>query len=184
MIPSIIIIVLILILVFWFISIYNLFIKGKNLIKEAFSGIDVQLKRRYDLIPNLLETVKGYASHEKELFEKIADLRSRSISSSNIQEKANTESQLSGMLKNLFAVAEAYPELKANQNFLDLQKQLSEIEDQIQLARRYYNGTVRNYNTRVESIPSNFVANIFGFKEEEFFEVELATEKENPKIKF
>lgn len=171
-------------LVLWFITSYNRFVKDKNLIHESWSGIDVQLKRRYDLIPNLIETVKGYSSHEKQLMENITDLRRKTIEPGSPGEKAQSESQLSGMLKSLFAVAENYPDLKANQNFLDLQSQLSEIEDQLQYARRYYNGTVRDYNIRVESFPSNFVANIFNFKKEEFFEITLATERETPKVSF
>ncbi len=167
----------------WVMVIYNSFVKEKNLIKEAWSGIDVQLKRRYNLIPNLVETVKGYSKHEKELFENITSLRSKTIKLDNISEKAKTESELSGMLKKLFAVAEGYPDLKASQNFLDLQKQLSEIEEQIQYARRYYNGTVRNYNISVESIPSNIIAAIFGFKQETFFKIALAFEKELPEVK-
>ena len=168
----------------WAVVTYNSFIKEKNLIKEAWSGIDVQLKRRYNLIPNLVETVKGYSKHEKNLFEDITNLRSQSIKLNNIEEKAKTESELSGMLKNLFAVVEGYPELKANQNFLALQKQLSEIEEQIQYARRYYNGTVRNYNISVESVPSNIIAAVFNFKQEQFFEVSLVSEKEIPEVKF
>ena len=172
------------ILIVWIIVIYNAFIKEKNLIKEAWSGIDVQLKRRYNLIPNLVETVKSYSAHEKNLFETISRLRSEAIKLNNIDEKAKTESELSGMLKNLLAVVEGYPDLKASQNFLELQKQLSEIEEQIQYARRYYNGTVRNYNIRVESIPSNIIASVFGFKQEHFFEINLATEKNIPEVKF
>ncbi len=168
----------------WVVVIYNSFIKGKNLIKEAWSGIDVQLKRRYSLIPNLVEAVKGYSKHEKDLFEKITSLRNQTIKLNDIGTKAKTESELSGTIKNLFAVAEGYPDLKASRNFLDLQKQLSEIEEQIQYARRYYNGTVRNYNIRVESIPSNIIAAIFGFKQEQYFEITLATEKEIPEVKF
>ncbi len=168
----------------WIIVTYNSFIKEINLIKEAWSGIDVQLKRRSDLIPNLVETVKGYSSHEKNLFENITNLRSQTSKMEAMREKAKTESELSGMLKNLFAVAEGYPDLKANQNFLDLQKQLSEIEEQIQYARRYYNGTVRNYNISVESIPSNIIAAIFKFKQEPFFEITLVSEKEIPEVKF
>jgi LemA protein len=168
----------------WTVVTYNSFIREKNLIKEAWSGIDVQLKRRYNLIPNLVETVKGYSSHEKNLFENITNLRSRSTELKPIGDTAKTESELTGMLKNLFAVAEGYPDLKASQNFLDLQKQLSEIEEQIQYARRYYNGTVRDYNISVESVPSNFVAVIFKFKQEQFFEIALVTEKEIPEVKF
>ena len=175
---------LIIFFIVWTIVTYNSFIKEMNLIKEAWSGIDVQLKRRYNLIPNLVETVKGYSSHEKNLFENITKLRSRTTKLNAIVEKAKTESELSGMLKNLFAIAEGYPDLKASNNFLDLQKQLSEIEEQIQYARRYYNGTVRDYNISVESIPSNIIAAVFKFKQEQFFEIILVTEKENPEVKF
>ena len=175
---------IIIFIIVWIIVVYNSFIKEKNLIKEAWSGIDVQLKRRYNLIPNLVESVKGYSSHEKNLFQNITDMRSRTVRLNDIGDKAKTESELSGMIKNLFAVAEGYPDLKASQNFLDLQKQLSEIEEQIQYARRYYNGTVRDYNISVESIPSNIIAAIFGFKQEPFFEITLVTEKEIPEVKF
>ena len=170
-------------LITWVIVIYNSFVKQKNLIKEAWSGIDVQLKRRYNLIPNLVEAVKGYSKHEKELFENIASIRSKTIKLDNIIEKAKSESELSGKIKNLYAVAEGYPDLKASQNFLDLQRQLSEIEEQIQYARRYYNGTVRDYNINVESFPSNILAAIFGFKQEQFFEITLASEKDLPEVK-
>lgn len=166
------------------IAIYNTFIKRKNLVKEAYSGIDVQLKRRHDLIPNLLNTVKGYMKHERDLLEKIAHLRARSIGAGDLKDKAQAESGLSAMLKTLFAVAEAYPDLKANQNFLDLQANLSNLEDQIQLARRYYNGTVREFNTLVESFPSSIIASIFGFKVFEYYEVEDIAIKEVPKIEF
>lgn len=180
---EIIILVVLVLIVLWFVIIFNKFIRDKNFIKEAWSGIDVQLKRRHDLIPNLVETVKGYSSHEKNLFQQIAETRSKTMNIDSLKEKAKGETQLSGMLKNLFAVAEAYPDLKANQNFLDLQKQLAEIEDQIQYARRYYNGVVRNYNIRVESFPSNLVAAVFNYKEAEFFEISLVTERETPKVK-
>ncbi len=180
---EIITLVILILIIIWFIVIFNKFIKDKNLIKEAWSGIDVQLKRRHDLIPNLVETVKGYSSHERNLFQQIAETRSKTMSVESLKEKAQGETQLSGMIKSLFAVAEAYPDLKANQNFLDLQKQLSEIEDQIQYARRYYNGVVRNYNIRVESFPSNLVAAIFNYKEADFFEISLATERETPEVK-
>ena len=178
-----IIIVVLILIITWFVVIFNKFIKDKNLIKEAWSGIDVQLKRRHDLIPNLVETVKGYGSHERNLFQQIAETRSKTMNVDSLKEKAQSETQLSGMIKSLFAVAEAYPDLKANQNFLDLQKQLAEIEDQIQYARRYYNGVVRNYNIRVESFPSNLIAAIFNYKEADFFEISLATERETPEVK-
>lgn len=172
------------IVMLWLVGIYNRFVRERNLVKEGWSGIDVQLKRRYDLIPNLVETVKGYAGHEKQLFENIADLRTRSVNAGSIKEKGEIENALSGTLRTLFAVAEAYPELKANQNFMELQKNLYDIEEQLQLARRYYNGTVRNYNILVESFPSNLVASSFGFAKEEFFEVESAAERETPQVKF
>ncbi len=169
--------------VLWGVLAFNKFIRDRNLVREAWSGIDVQLKRRYDLVPALVETVKGYSRHERKLFEDIAELRSRCMATEGVREKGEAENALSRMFKNLFAVAEAYPELKANQNFLDLQKNLTEIEDQIQLARRYYNGTVRNYDIRVESFPSMLVANLFGFRRVDFFEIELATERKAPEVK-
>jgi LemA protein len=151
--------------------------------KEAWSGIDVQLKRRHNLIPNLVTTVKGYSKHERNLFEDITEKRAKSTQVDNIKDKSAAETDLSGMLKNLFAVVEDYPDLKANENFLDLQNQLTEIEDQIQLSRRYYNGTVRNYNIRVESFPNNIVAGIFKFKPEDFFEITFVTERKTPEVK-
>ena len=162
---------------------YNLFIRDRNLIKEAWSGIDVQLKRRHNLVPNLVESVKGYSQHEKNLLEEITRKRSEAARVETIKEKAPVESDLSGVLKNLFIVAENYPDLKANQNFLDLQNQLVEIEDQLQYARRYYNGAVRNYNIRVESFPSNIIAGIFDFKQDNFFELTLATERTTPEVR-
>jgi len=160
-----------------------LFIRDKNLIKEAWSGIDVQLKRRHNLIPNLVASVKGYSQYEKNLLDQITQKRSEAVKVENIKEKAPAESDLSGMLKNLFIAVENYPELKANQNFLDLQNQLVEIEDQLQYARRYYNGAVRNYNVRVESFPSNIIAGIFNYKQDNFFEISLATERKTPEVK-
>ncbi len=165
------------------ILLYNKLIRQKNLMAEAWSGIDVQLKRRYDLVPNLVETVKGYSQHEKGLFENIAQIRTQCINTSEIKEKGTVENGLTQQLKSLFAVAEAYPDLKANQNFLDLQKNLTDIEDQIQYARRYYNGTARNYNTLVQSFPSNIIASIAGFRAGEFFEIELATQRDTPEVK-
>ena len=170
-------------IIIWLIITYNLFVRDKNLIKEAWSGIDVQLKRRHSLNPNLVESVKGYSGHEKNLLENITQKRSEATKIENIKDKAPAESDLSGMLKNLFVAVENYPDLKASTNFLDLQKQLVEIEDQLQYARRYYNGAVRNYNIRVESFPSNFIAGLFDFKQENFFEISLATEKQTPEVK-
>jgi len=170
------------VILLWFIIVYNLFIKDRNLIKEAWSGIDVQLKRRHNLIPGLVETVKAYSSYERNLFNEITEQRSKTLSIENIKDKATAENDISGKLKTLFAVVEDYPDLKANVNFLDLQNQLTEVEDHLQYSRRYYNGTVRRYNIRVESFPSNIVARIFGFKPEEFFEITLATERRTPAV--
>jgi LemA protein len=170
-------------LVLWFIIVYNLFVKDRNLIKEAWSGIDVQLKRRHNLIPGLVETVKAYSKYERALFNEITEQRSKTVRIENVKDKATAENNISGKLKSLFAVVEDYPDIKANVNFLDLQNQLTEVEDQLQYSRRYYNGTVRNYNIRVESFPGNIVANIFDFKPEEFFEITLATERKIPEVK-
>jgi len=178
-----ILIIVLVIIVIWIIISYNLFIRDKNLIKEAWSGIDVQLKRRHNLIPNLVASVKGYSQYEKNLLDQITQKRSEAVKVENIKEKAPAESDLSGMLKNLFIAVENYPELKANQNFLDLQNQLVEIEDQLQYARRYNNGAVRNYNVRVESFPSNIIAGIFNYKQDNFFEISLATERKTPEVK-
>lgn len=169
-------------IIVWIIVIYNLFIRDKNHIKEAWSGIDVQLKRRHNLIPNLVASVRGYSRHERDLFEEITEKRAKSTKIENVKEKAAVEADLSGMIKNLFVVVEEYPDLKASQNFLDLQNQLVEIENQLQYSRRYYNGRVRNYNIRVESFPSNIIAGIFDFKQEEFFEITLATERKTPEV--
>jgi LemA protein len=164
---------------------YNRFIRYRNLLTEAWSGIDVQLKRRHDLIPNVVETVKGYAQHERKAFEEITRLRSKlSDQSMTVQEKGKLENSFTQALKSIFAVAEAYPDLKANQNFIELQKTLADIEEQLQLARRYYNGTARDYNIMVESFPNNLLAGLFRFTKAEFFEIELATERETPEVKF
>ena len=176
-------VVLLVVLALAGIALYNGLVQLKILVDEAWSGIDVQLKRRYDLIPNLVETVKGYAKHEKETFEKVAELRTASMNASSIEEKGKIENQLTGALKSLFAVAESYPELKANQNFLDLQNQLSVIENEIQGARRYYNGTVRDFNTKILIFPNNLVAGMLGFKPREFFAAEEEA-KANVKVDF
>ncbi|MCA9407342.1 MAG: LemA family protein [Candidatus Omnitrophica bacterium] len=166
------------------IGIYNGLVRGRLHVNESWSGIDVQLKRRHDLIPNLIETVKGYMKHEQKVLEEVTRLRSEVTGASGKQQKANLENGISQALKTIFAVSEAYPDLKANQNFQDLQKNLTNIESELQLARRYYNGTVRDYNYKVESFPSNLVAQAFQFKKEEFFEIEVATEREAPKVQF
>ena len=166
------------------IVLYNRLVRLRNMVREGWSGIDVQLKRRANLIPNLVETVKGYMGHERDLLEKVTQLRSQSLQTGDLVEKQRVESALTGGLARLFAVAEGYPELKANQNFQDLQSQLSEIEDQIQLARRYYNGTVRNYNIAIESFPGNLVAGWFAFQTAEFFEIEDPGDRAVPKVSF
>ena len=166
------------------IVLYNRLVRLRNMVREGWSGIDVQLKRRANLIPNLVETVKGYMGHERDLLEKVTQLRSQSLQTGDLGEKQRVESALTGGLARLFAVAEGYPELKANQNFQDLQHQLSEIEDQIQLARRYYNGTVRNLNIAIESFPGNLVAGWFAFQSAEFFEIEDPEDRAVPKVGF
>ncbi|WP_194777484.1 LemA family protein [Pararhodonellum marinum] len=166
------------------ITIYNKLVSLKNLAEEGWSGIDVQLKRRTDLIPNLLETVKGYASHEKEVFEEVTKRRSESMKPHSIDEQGRTEAALSQSLMKLMAVAENYPELKADANFRQLQNELSAIEDEIQKSRRYYNGTVRELNTKVESFPSNLVANAFSFNKFPFFELDNPADRNVPQVKF
>ncbi len=156
----------------WGVALYNRFVSLINRAKEAWSDIDVQLKRRYDLIPNLVSTVKGYATHENQAFEKVTQARAAAMGASSLADKSKSENMLSGALKSLFAVSEAYPDLKANQNFLELQRELSDTENKIQASRRFYNGNVRDLNTGVESFPGNIIANIFKFAKMEFFELE------------
>ena len=163
---------------------YNALVKNKNLVAEGWSGIDVQLRRRADLIPNLIETVKGYAAHEDKLFHDIAELRAKSISGGSVAEQSAVGQAMSQALGKLFAVAEAYPELKADANFRDLQDNLAGIEDEIQLSRRYYNGAVRNLNTMIESFPTNIIASQFKFEKAEFFEIGDAAAREVPKVDF
>ena len=175
---------LLVIIILYFVFSYNNLIKNKNMVEEGWSGIDVQLKRRSNLIPNILNAVKGYMSHEKQLLKEVTELRSKSDSANTVADQGKAESSLSGSLMNLFAVAENYPELKANENFLDLQKQLQDIENDIQKSRRYYNGTVRNNNVLIESFPSNLVANAFSFQKAEFFEIEDPNVRNVPKVEF
>ena len=163
---------------------YNGLVKNKNLVEEGWSGIDVQLRRRADLIPNLIETVKGYAAHEDKLFHDIAELRAKSISGGSVAEQSAVGQAMSQALGKLSAVAEAYPELKADANFRDLQDKLAGIEDEIQLSRRYYNGAVRNLNTMIESFPTNIIASQFKFEKAEFFEIGDAAAREVPKVDF
>lgn len=171
-----ILLAVVVVLFVWFVSAYNGFIKMITRAKEAWADIDVQLKRRYDLIPNLVNTVKGYATHESSTFEKITEARTSAMNAGSIEEKGKAENMLSGTLKSLFAVAENYPELKANTNFLELQRELSDTENKIQASRRFYNTNVRDLNIAVDSFPKNIVANIFKFGKMEFFELEAGEE--------
>lgn len=167
------------------ITIYNKLIRLRNTVKSSWSDIDVQCKKRFDLVPNLVETVKGYASHEKTVFEKVTQARSMAMQASSPAEMAKAENMLRDTLKSLFAVAEAYPELKANANFLQLQSQLQELENNIEYARRYYNAVVRDYNILIESFPSNLIASQFHFKQEELFQLEAPVEERKPvKVSF
>jgi len=175
------IVAVIALVVLWLIVAYNRFIRGKNLVREAWSGIDVQLKRRHDLIPNIVEAVKGYSSHEREVFEEVAALRAKGPDD-DVLKRSETENALTQSIKTLFAVAEDYPELRANENFLSLHEALVEVEDDIQYARRYYNGTVRDFNIRVEAFPSNIIAASFGFRRRVYFEIELASERLVPEM--
>ncbi len=171
-------------IIIWIISIYNGLIRLKNRVDEAWADIDVQLKRRYDLIPNLVETVKGYAKHERELFTKVTEARARAMQAGSVEDKAQAENMLSQTLKSLFAVAENYPELKASENFAKLQDELTDTENKIQAARRFYNGQVRDFNTKIQIFPNNIIANMLGFKPREFFEIEQEEEREAVEVKF
>lgn len=175
---------IIVIAILWFISVYNGLVVRRNRVREAWSDIDVQLKRRYDLIPNLIETVKGYAAHEKSVFENVTEARGRAIGAQGKMEKAGAENALSDTLKSLFAVAENYPQLKANENFLELQRELTDTENKIQSARRFYNGVVLEFNNAIQVFPTNMVSNMLGFKQEEFFGLENEAAKEPVKVKF
>jgi LemA protein len=168
----------------WAIVVFNGLVRRRNIVAEAWSGIDTQLKRRADLIPNLIETVKGYAAYEKSTFELLAQLRSISQGALNVAARAQTEQAIMGGIGRILAVAEAYPQLRASENFQSLQKSLAEIEDQIQLARRYYNATVRDLNIRVEQFPSNIVANVFGFGKADFFQIEDAADRKPSQARF
>lgn len=187
MIPLIVVLAIIAVGALWVVSIYNGLIKLKNRVDEAWSDIDVQLKRRYDLIPNLISTVKGYASHESGTFERVTEARSNAMQAQetgDAKEQAEAENMLSGTLKSIFALSENYPDLKANQNFLELQRELSDTEDKIQASRRFYNGNVRDFNIKIELFPNNIFAGILNFTKREFFEIENKIEKENVKVEF
>lgn len=166
-----------------FASIYNKLIARRNRMQEGWSGIDVYLKKRSDLIPNLVETVKGYAKHESSTLEQVTALRATGQKANSMSEKIETEKRMDKAIFNIFAIAERYPDLKANQNFMALQQQLSSLEEEIGLARRYYNGTVREYNIVIQSFPSNIVANMFDFEKGSFYEIS-ETDRENPTVSF
>ena len=181
----VIVVVLIVLVALWVVASYNGFVKLRNIVEESWKQIDVELHRRYDLIPNLVETVKGYASHERGTFEAVTQARAAASSpGSTPAEQAQQENMLTGALRQLFAVAEAYPDLKANQNFLELQTQLTETEDRIAAGRRFYNANVRSLNTKVQSFPSNVIAGMFHFKEAEYFEAEDPTVRRAPEVHF
>jgi len=172
-----IILVIIAVIAFWLVIVFNSLVKLRNRTKEAWSDIDVQLKRRYDLIPNLVATVKGYAAHEKETFLKVTEARNMAMKATKPEEKAKAENMLTATLKTLFAVAESYPQLKANENFLQLQDELSDTENKIQSSRRFYNGNVRDFNTKIQVFPNNLIAGMLGFTKFEYFEAAEAERK-------
>ncbi len=176
-------VIILALVVLWLIAVYNSLIRLRNRTDEAWSDIDVQLKRRYDLIPNLMETVKGYMKHEEGVLTKVTEARSRAMQATG-QAKGEAENMLSETLKSLFAVAENYPDLKASQNFLQLQDEISDTENKIQASRRFYNSQVRDFNTKVQVFPTNIIANMLGFKKYDFFEVGNEAERENVKVKF
>jgi len=173
-----------LLLVGWLVLTYNGLVRLRNGVKNAWAQIDVQLRRRYDLIPNLVETVKGYAAHEKETFENVVKARQAGIDASNIKEQGQAENMITGALRQLFALSEAYPDLKANTNFLALQEELASTENKIGFARQYYNDAVQTFNTRQQMFPANMVARMMGFEPSDFFELEEAEMREAPKVQF
>jgi LemA protein len=179
-----IVVALVVLVLLYFIAVYNRLVRLRALVKEAFSGITVQLRRRADLIPNLVETVQGYATHEREVFEEVSKARAASVGASSVQATAQADAQMTGLLGRLFAVAEAYPDLKANQNFLQLQDQLSGIEGELQGARRYYNATVRDLNSTIQSFPPALIARPMGFTEEPFYQDEDPAIQTAPTVSF
>jgi len=181
---TLVIISLVILTIVYFVYIYNTLIRLRNMVNEAWSGIDVQLQKRHDLIPNIVKVVQGYASHEKNLFESITELRNRGIKADNVKDQEAAEVGLSKALGSLFVVVENYPELKANQNFLELQRDLSAVENDLQRARRYYNGSVRNYNILIEQFPSMFVAKAANHKQRDFFDIKNETERAAPEVNF
>jgi LemA protein len=182
--PLIIIIVVVVLILLFFVAQYNGLVRLRNRIDNAWSQIDVQLKRRHDLIPNLIETVKGYAAHESGTFEKVVQARNAAMSAQGPEQTAQAENVLTGALKSIFALAEAYPDLKANQNFLALQEELTSTEDRISYARQFYNDSVLKYDNKIETFPSNTIAGMFNFKGREYFKTDDATDREVPKVEF
>jgi LemA protein len=175
---------IIVLLILWPAFMYNSLVRGRNHCTESWSNVDTELKRRYDLIPNLVETVKGYAKHEREVLDQVTQARATAVASQGSPAaQAKDENALVSSLRKLLAVAENYPDLKASKNFLELQHELTNTEDRIQRARRFYNGNVRDYNNKVQSVPSNAIAGMFHFKPEEFFEIENAIERQTPEVK-
>ena len=186
---SMVLLIVVVVIAGWLMLAYNGLVSRRNQVKEAWSDIDVQLKRRYDLIPNLVETVKGYAAHEKQTLDAVITARNSAMQvhdakGATPEQMAQAEGALAGALKTVFALSEAYPDLKANTNFLKLQDELSDTENKIQAARRFYNGNVRDYNTAIQTFPTNLMANSFGFQAEKFFEMEDVKQRENVSVKF
>ena len=180
----IIVLAIVVLLVLWLVSSYNGFVRLRNKSEEAFSAMDVSLKKRYDLIPNFVETVKGYAKHEQDTLQAVINARNMAMNANSPEQKIANDNALSGTLKSLFALTESYPDLKANQNFLSLQNQLSRIEEEIAGSRRFYNGVVNKYNTKTEMFPGNILASLFGFKRKPLYEVNSEAERENVKVSF
>ncbi len=184
LIAVIVIVAIIVIVGIWYVATRNGIIASRNRVDESWSGIDVQLKRRHDLVPNLVETVKGYATHEQQVFENVTDARAKAIASSGVQDTANAEGQLTRAMADLRAVAENYPDLRATENFQQLSRNLSELEDEIQASRRIYNSNTQAYNTKIQQFPTSIVANQGGFTAREYFEIADATERETPPVSF
>jgi LemA protein len=180
----IVVLAILAIVILWGVAVYNGLIGLRNRVREAWAQIEVQLKRRYDLIPNLVNTVKGYAAHEKGVFERVTEARAKAIAGGSVAERAQSENMLTSALKSVFAVAEAYPQLKANENFLALQEELSSTENKISFARQHYNESVMGFNTRIQTVPNNIIAGLANFKPEQMFEVEDAAQREAPKVQF
>jgi len=181
---AIIVLIAVILIVLWVFGMYNGLVRLRNQVKNSWSQIDVQLKRRHDLIPNLVETAKGYMKHERETLEEITKARNLAVQAGSVAEHGKAESRLNSALSRFLMVVENYPDLKANQNFLALQEELTSTENKVSFARQFYNDQVMKFNTRIESVPTNIIANMFGFKPAEFFEIEAPEEREVPKVKF